>query len=99
LAQASTLDRPAGASNFNADLNCCSGDVARRLILIYTCQIPVLLATARAPRAQGRYVQAPDGTTRLFFYGYPAGKVGYKQFRALLSANLLFEEKEVRLSA
>ncbi|MDQ3290881.1 MAG: glycoside hydrolase family 43 protein [Bacteroidota bacterium] len=42
-------------------------------------------------------VLAPDGKPHLFLHGYFPGKAGYKQFRALLSVPIIFEEDRVLL--
>ena len=39
----------------------------------------------------------PDGVPRLFFHAFPPGTGGYKQFRALLSARLVFYGDRVEL--
>ncbi|HEY0170636.1 MAG TPA: glycoside hydrolase family 43 protein [Pyrinomonadaceae bacterium] len=39
----------------------------------------------------------PEGRPRLFLHAYSPGRVGYKQFRALLTTPLVFDERGVRL--
>lgn len=43
-------------------------------------------------------VSDADGKQKLFFHGYFPGKAGYKQFRALLSSAILFEDDRVILN-
>ncbi|MDB5192275.1 MAG: hypothetical protein JWQ96_1838 [Segetibacter sp.] len=42
-------------------------------------------------------VTGPDGTPQLLLHAYFPGKAGYKQFRALLSVPLVFEEDKVSI--
>ncbi|WP_374468784.1 family 43 glycosylhydrolase [Phenylobacterium sp.] len=41
----------------------------------------------------------PDGRPRLFLHAFKPGQMGYKVFRALLTAGLVFEDGTVRLEA
>ncbi|HEY8614633.1 family 43 glycosylhydrolase [Phenylobacterium sp.] len=41
----------------------------------------------------------PDGRPRLFLHAFKPGQMGYKVFRALLSAGLVFDDGAVRLEA
>lgn len=41
---------------------------------------------------------APDGRVHLFVHGYPKGKIGYKEFRALLDVPVILDETGARLA-
>lgn len=59
---------------------------------------PLLQSTAEwwAP-GHPSVVIGPDETPVLMLHAYYPGKAGYKQFRAVLAADIIFEEKQVRL--
>jgi hypothetical protein len=59
---------------------------------------PFLQSTAewRAP-GHPSVVTGPDGQQHLFLHAYFPGEAGYKQFRALLSVPLIFQDTQVSL--